>query len=256
MGLGGAARHAVHARRSSPNVFDAAGARQGHRHLGRRGRPGASRSARSLGGFAARALLVGLGLPDQRADRRRRRWSRSCCLVPESREPQPGPARPARRPALHRRPGAAGLRHHRTAATPASAAPDRAASRSVLGVVLLVAFVWHGDAQRPPVAGHVAVPRPAFSGRCRAICLVFFAAIGIVLLPRVLPAAGARLHRRCRGGLPRPAGRRRRRSSSPRGAPSSSSAFGVRAVMTGGLALVAVVMLLSRWRSTRPPRSG
>ena len=62
---------------------------------------------------AAGALLVGLGLPDQRADRGGRRGRWSALLVPESRDPKPGPGRPARRAAVDRRPGRARLRHHR-----------------------------------------------------------------------------------------------------------------------------------------------
>ena len=48
-----------------------------------------------LGGVAAGALLVGLGLPDQRADRRCSAWSLVALLVPESRDPQARPHRPA-----------------------------------------------------------------------------------------------------------------------------------------------------------------
>ena len=53
------------------NVFPAEERGRGDRHLGRRRRPRPSRSARH-GRLPARALLLGLDLPGERADRRRR----------------------------------------------------------------------------------------------------------------------------------------------------------------------------------------
>ena len=88
-----------------------AGAAAGHRHLGRRGRR-VHRARPDPRRPAARPLLVGLGLPDQRAADRGRAWSAIALLVPESRSRAPGRIDYLRRAAVDRRPGAAGVRHH------------------------------------------------------------------------------------------------------------------------------------------------
>ena len=88
MGLGGAA---VMPQTLSiiTNVFEPHERRAGHRDLGRGGRHG-HRDRPDRRRPAARPLLVGLGLPDQRAGHRGRASPRSDPVVPESKSPTPG----------------------------------------------------------------------------------------------------------------------------------------------------------------------
>ena len=135
----------------------AAGALQGHRHLGRlrrcrrRHRPGAQR-------LPARALLVRLGLPGQHPDRGRRPRLRR----PPGADlagPPPASPRPRRRPALDGRPLRPPLRHHR--GRPSGAGPIRVTvGLFVAALVLGVAFVRWEHAHRRADAADGAVPGP------------------------------------------------------------------------------------------------
>ena len=208
-----------------------------------------------VGGAAAGALLVGLGLPDQRADRDRRHGRGRCCWCR---------SRATRAPAASTSsacccPSSAWSRWCTASSTAASTASagrrSWALDRSPASAVL-AAFVWYERRIDAPVAGRPAVPQPARSRpRSPSIGLVFFAAMGtfffmtfylqlvrgysplqtgLLLLPFAVGAAGLRAAQRRDGQ----AVRRRRRSSAV------------------GLALVAVVAGRRSCSSTRTPRSG
>ena len=144
-----------------------------------------------VGGAAAGALLVGLGLPDQRADRRDRRGRRSLWLVPESRDPSPGRIDlvGVRCPSSA---WSASSTASSTAASTASATSGRGA-RSSLASRCWPAFVPGERRIDHPVAGRQAVPRPAVLGRGRVGRPGLLRRHGHAVLPRLLPAAGARL---------------------------------------------------------------
>ncbi len=123
------------------------GGRHRHRH-----RPGARRPA-------ARSLLVGFGLPDQRAGDRRRHRRRG---DPGAGVPQPRGRRDRLRgrAAVHRRPGAAGVRHRpgrrqRLLAAPGRYRPDRGRPGHPRPVRLV------RGADPASLARRAAVPRPA-----------------------------------------------------------------------------------------------
>ncbi len=109
MGIGGAAIMPATLAIIS-NVFPPERAGQGHRVLGGRCRSGRG-DRPDHRRPAARALLVGLGLPDQRADRAHQRGAHRDHRARVAR-PQAVEARPDRRAAVHRRPGRRRLRHH------------------------------------------------------------------------------------------------------------------------------------------------
>ena len=157
MGIGGAAIMPATLSIIS-NVFDprergrAIGVWAGAVGLGRGDRPDPRRRA-------AGALLVGFGLPDQRAGRGGRR---AAGRAAGARVPRPAarPGRRARRAALGRRPGRARPTASSTAASTASAGRWSGA-RSLGGLAVLAWFVAARAAQRPPVAGRPAVPGAA-----------------------------------------------------------------------------------------------
>ena len=253
MGIGGAAVMPVdpvdHLQRLRP-----ARARPGHRRLGRRGRPrrGDRPDRRRR---AAGALLVGLGLPDQRAGRGGRRGAGRRCWCRSRGTPSPG--RIDVLGVLLSIVGlvAAGLRHHRRRRARLRPA-RRSGPRSLGGVAVLACVRLVRAAQRPPVAGRAAVPATRGSPPRSAIGRPgLLRRDGRDVLQRLLPAAGARLQpaagrpaASCRS--PRPS------SSSPRAARRWSSRFGAE----GGLRGRPGAGRGRRWpaspSSARPPRSG
>ena len=163
---------------------------QGDRRVGRRGRPRRGhRPGRRW--RAAGDVLVGLGLPDQRADHRGSAWCSCSTLVPESRNPNPG------------RIDLSGV------------------LLSIAGLVALVYGIIDGGehgfdrisvwvchprrtghpwlvhparaAQRPPIAGREPVQGPAVLGRGRLDRPGLLRGVRDVVLPRLLPPAGPRL---------------------------------------------------------------
>ena len=176
-GPGRRVRHALHA--VDPHQrLPAVGAHQGHRHLGRhlrrRRRP---RSCRQR--LPARALLVGLGVPRQRADHRRRAGRRRGSWCRRRSDPESAKLDPfgallsiaglgSLVYAIIEAPRTVGL----SAATPRSgSAAPRCADR---------VFVWWELRNRAPDARPALVPRPALqrglrrdrrssSSRCSAL---------------------------------------------------------------------------------------
>ncbi len=129
---------------------------QGDWRVGRRGRPGRGHRT-SCRWRAAGELLVGLRLPDQRADHRGRRCARARAGAGVA-QSQPWADRPAGCPAVHRRPGGTGLRHHRRRR--ARLRPDQrlGCHPHRTGHSRLVHPAR--AAQRPPIAGRDAVQGP------------------------------------------------------------------------------------------------
>ena len=112
---------------------------------------------------AARALLVGLGLPDQRADRGRRRDRRSALLVPDSKDPRPGRLDPLG--VLLSIVGlvAAGLRHHQGRRAAAPGCARRCSARSLGGLARAGRLrLVRGRSDHPSLDVRL-LPRPAAS---------------------------------------------------------------------------------------------
>ena len=114
-GVHGHRRRADHARHPLDHHQRVPGPRagQGHRRLGRRGRP-RRRPRPAHRRLPGRALLLGLGVPREHPDRDLRP-ARRLLRHPHLEGPPRRQARPARRRALHRRAHRAALRHHRGA---------------------------------------------------------------------------------------------------------------------------------------------
>ncbi len=119
----------------------ARGARQGDRHLGRHGRD-RHRPRPAVRRPAARVLRLDARSSSSTCPSSSSPSSPASRLVPESRDPRPGPLRPRRRAALDRRPRRARLRGHRGArarldgparSSALSAARRRSAPRSSPG---------------------------------------------------------------------------------------------------------------------------
>ncbi|WP_343238074.1 MFS transporter [Streptomyces sp. SID2999] len=120
---------------------------------------------------------MGLGLPDQRADRADR--PRPDGLAgPRLPRPQARPPGPRRRGALRARPGPAGLRHHQGRRAGRlhrrqGAGHDHRRCRRTDRLRGL------REAQRPPLAGRAYFRNKVFSAAMAAIALVFFALMGV-----------------------------------------------------------------------------
>ena len=102
-------------------------------------------------------------------------------LVPKSKDPEQGAARPGRRGALdhrHRRPR---LRPHRGARQRAGPAPARSVAFAV-ALVVLAALRRLGAARRRADARHALLQNPAFSTGTGGMILVFLAMYGVMFL--------------------------------------------------------------------------
>ena len=179
--------------------------------------PGAGRPARG-------ALLVGQRLPHQRADRDRWR-DRDLAACAREQEPAAGPARPARGRAVGERSAVADVR-------------DPARRRhGVLGIAGRAGPVaWRPSAgggvrldrvaQRPPVAGPVAVPDPQLLRAPRSCVAGLCGHVRHLDLPDLLPADRPRLLRAASRDVPaagrsRPAARRAPQRADGRGVRSA-----------------------------------
>ena len=173
------------------NVFtDPTRARQGDRHLGRR--VGARRRPRpDHRRHPARALLVGIGVHGERADRDRRAGARLLAR-PRVEGSVARRARPARRRAVDRAPSARSCGRsskrrardgRRTRSSP------RSSSASWCSAAF---FAWELHSTHPMLDMRF-FENPRFSAASGAITLVFLVDVRHALLDDAVPAVGARL---------------------------------------------------------------
>ena len=182
--------HAVDAVDHHERVHRPGRARQGDRRLGRRVRA-RHRPRPDHRRLPARALLVGLGLHRERADRDRRPGAR---LLPRPRVARPVArrARPGRRGAVDRRARLDPVGGHR-GAEPRLGRRRRSSPASSIGFVLLAAFfVWELHSSHPMLDMHF-FENPRFSAASGAITLVFLVAVRHAVPADAVPAVGARL---------------------------------------------------------------
>ena len=195
MGIGGAADHAGRPCRSSPTSST----------RGSAARPSASGPARSASAVAIGPIVGGVLLEHF--------WWGSVFLInvpivvvgliadraagARVARPEAGPDRPGRRAAVDRRPGRAGLRHHRRRRArlrPAAVVGPP----SLGGVAVLAAFVVYERRIDHPSLDVRLFRNPRFSAAVGVGRPGLLRRHGHDVLLRLLPAAGPRLHARCR----------------------------------------------------------
>ena len=144
----------------------------GHGRRGRRHRPGDRR-------LPARALLVGVGVPGQRARRRSSPWCSASCTCPPRgtprRRPSTCPARCCRSPASSRSCG-------RSSRAPTGWTDPRYSAPSPSSAVLLGAFVLWERHTPTPMLDINFFRNPRFSAASGALRLTFFAMFGSLFL--------------------------------------------------------------------------
>ena len=132
------------------------------------------------GGLLRRALLVGLGLPRQRADLRPRHRRRSLPRADDDARPRARP-RPGRGDPVDRRPDGPAVRHHRGARSRWIADPTVLVS-FVVGLVFLAGFAWWETHSEHPMLDLHFFQNPRFSAASATITLTFFALYGSTFL--------------------------------------------------------------------------
>ena len=159
------------------------GARQGHRRLGRRVARSASASGPITGGFLLTPLLVGLGLPGERAGRDHRPRRSGTSLVPESRDPSTPRLDPIGAVLSIAGLGDAAVGGHRGARATGGASHDHPHRLRRSASSMLAAFIVWELRSLAPDARHALLREPAASAAASgAITLTFFALFGTLFL--------------------------------------------------------------------------